>query len=236
MPRTIGQFASAYPRVQVHLLIDNWENLRQRLLEESIELFVADIRELQGDKSPAHPALTTLTGGDLRRPAHPLLSQAPRSLADLGNYCWPAPNCQRKWPNNASNASAAANNYRALSATTLAVLKALVAESDGDQHGALGCGRPRPVRSGHLALLDVPATLAALGLRPGQPGRPEPVTGRQSMAKAPAGWSWTSNVRRPVIKRRLPSLQRRGLARGDALHGDHYVDAAHTVHAASRAW
>ena len=49
LPEALAGFSSAHPRVRVVLLIENWQTLRQRLLDDAVELFVADIRELQGD-------------------------------------------------------------------------------------------------------------------------------------------------------------------------------------------
>lgn len=49
LPEALAGFSSAHPRVRVVLLIEDWQTLRQRLLDDAVELFVADIRELQGD-------------------------------------------------------------------------------------------------------------------------------------------------------------------------------------------
>ena len=49
LPEALAGFSSAHPRVRVALLIEDWQTLRQRLLDDAVELFVADIRELQGD-------------------------------------------------------------------------------------------------------------------------------------------------------------------------------------------
>lgn len=47
LPEALAGFSSAHPRVRVALLIEDWQTLRQRLLDDAVELFVADIRELQ---------------------------------------------------------------------------------------------------------------------------------------------------------------------------------------------
>lgn len=86
VPLAMGQFATAYPRVHVHLQIDNWANLRQRLLDENLELFVADIRELQDDPRLHITPLTNSPGVMFCRPGHPLLQLENCNLLDLLHY------------------------------------------------------------------------------------------------------------------------------------------------------
>jgi DNA-binding transcriptional LysR family regulator len=86
VPRTTGQLARSYPRMRVHLQIDNRESLHQRLRNENIELFVADTREQQGDERLNIIALQQSPGVIFCRPAHPLLSRNPPSLLDLQDY------------------------------------------------------------------------------------------------------------------------------------------------------
>ena len=157
VPRTIGQFASAYPRVQVHLLIDNWENLRLRLLEDSIELFVADIRELQGDSRLHIQPLQRSPGVIFCRPAHPLLSLKPPSLADLGNYPMAGTQLPKEVAEQLKRLSGREQPL-GIECDNFMVLKALVAESDVISMAPWDVVAEE-VRSGHLALLDVPAAL-----------------------------------------------------------------------------
>ena len=73
VPQALGRFAERYPQVRVQLLIENWQKLHQRLLDEEIELFVADIRELQDDTRLQVEPLSSYPGILFCRPDHPLL-------------------------------------------------------------------------------------------------------------------------------------------------------------------
>lgn len=87
VPQALGQFAERYPQVRVQLLIDNWQQLRQRLLNDEIELFVADSRELQDDPSLQVELLRAYPGVLFCRPLHPLRQAAqPASVAQLLAY------------------------------------------------------------------------------------------------------------------------------------------------------
>ncbi len=86
IPQALGQLLQRYPRVQVKLDIANWLELRDSLLDSTIELFVADIRELQGDARLQIEALRVHQGVLFCRPAHPLLQRhdlQPRDLLDF---------------------------------------------------------------------------------------------------------------------------------------------------------
>lgn len=72
VPQAIGQFAQRYPQVRVELVIDNWQQLRTRLLDDEIELFVADIRELGEDVQLCAKPLRSFPGALFCRPQHPL--------------------------------------------------------------------------------------------------------------------------------------------------------------------
>lgn len=86
LPRSLARLLHDYPRLQVEIVVDRWETLRQRLLDEDIELFVADIRELvddplmQVEPLPVHRVIAVC------RPAHPLLLEDKLSLNDLSAY------------------------------------------------------------------------------------------------------------------------------------------------------
>ncbi|WP_447588576.1 LysR family transcriptional regulator [Aquipseudomonas campi] len=86
VPQAIGQFATRYPQVHVQLLIDNWQQLRSRLLNDELELFVADIREFRDDPhlcvEPLHPHPGVL----FCRPQHPLCQQQPVQPGALRDY------------------------------------------------------------------------------------------------------------------------------------------------------
>lgn len=86
VPQAIGRLAQAHPRIRIELSIDDWRSLRMRLLDEHLEVFVADIRELQDDPLLAVEPLQQHAGVLFCRPEHPMLRQAPlegRELATL---------------------------------------------------------------------------------------------------------------------------------------------------------
>ncbi|UVE18751.1 LysR family transcriptional regulator [Pseudomonas sp. LS44] len=86
VPSALGQLARRYPKVRVQLHTEDWASLRRRLLNESIELFVADCRELLDDPlltvEPlrVHPILFFC------RPDHPLLALREPTTKDLAAY------------------------------------------------------------------------------------------------------------------------------------------------------
>lgn len=86
IPQAVGAFSLAHPRVRVQLSIDNWQQLRQRLLDDELELFVADVRELQGDECLSIVPLQRWPGVLFCRPGHPLLARGPLSASALGEY------------------------------------------------------------------------------------------------------------------------------------------------------
>lgn len=86
VPQAVGRLLQRYPRVQVKLTIANWLELRDSLLDAAIELFVADIRELQSDPQLHIEPLHSHSGVLFCRPAHPLLRQRSLRLHDLLDY------------------------------------------------------------------------------------------------------------------------------------------------------
>lgn len=87
-PRAIGRLVQRYPRVRVELCIDDWRSLRDRLLDDRIELFLADIRELEGDPLLKVEPLRQYEGVIFCRPGHPLLAQAPLHLKALAAHAF----------------------------------------------------------------------------------------------------------------------------------------------------
>lgn len=85
-PRAIGRLAQLYPRVRIELCIDDWRSLRERLLDDRIELFLADTRELDGDPLLRVEPLQQYTGVIFCRPSHPLLDGAPHPVAALAKH------------------------------------------------------------------------------------------------------------------------------------------------------
>ncbi|MBF2935463.1 LysR family transcriptional regulator [Pseudomonas aeruginosa] len=86
LPEALAGFSSAHPRVRVALLIEDWQTLRQRLLDDAVELFVADIRELQGDPQLRIHPLREHPGVLFCRPGHPLLGLERPSAGQLADY------------------------------------------------------------------------------------------------------------------------------------------------------
>ncbi|MEK1907426.1 MAG: LysR family transcriptional regulator [Pseudomonas sp.] len=86
IPRAIGHFAERFPQVRLQLTIDTWQQLRTRLLDNEIELFVADIREFQDDPRLRVVALRSHPAVLFCHPQHPLLARAMLSVKDLLGY------------------------------------------------------------------------------------------------------------------------------------------------------
>lgn len=129
VPRAVGRMALRYPRVRVSLQIGNWLELRNSLLDDALELFVADSRELLDDPLLCIEPLQRHNGVLFCRPGHPLLAQANLQMKALLDY----PMAGTQLP------QSVAQNLRALSGReqplsiqcdNFMVLKALVADSD----------------------------------------------------------------------------------------------------------
>ena len=130
VPRALGAFARRYPGVQVRLQIDNWQQLRQRLLNDALELFVADIRELQHDPQLQVQPLRRWPGVLFCRPAHPLL-QLGRALQidDLSGYALAGTQLPQEVEQALKQASGRSQPL-GIACDNFMVLKALVAHSD----------------------------------------------------------------------------------------------------------
>lgn len=129
VPHALGRLAQRYPRVRVSLSIANWQELRESLLDDQLELFVADSRELLDDPLLCIEPLPAHHGVLFCRPGHPLLRQHGLQLDDLLDY----PLAGTQLP------QAVEQNLRRLSGReqplsiqcdNFMLLKALVAESD----------------------------------------------------------------------------------------------------------
>ena len=86
LPRVRGQFSRRYPGVRVHMEVQHWLALRNQLLAEQLELFVADIRELENDPllevTPLRQAPSRLFG----RAGHPLAGRTDLTPELLAAY------------------------------------------------------------------------------------------------------------------------------------------------------
>lgn len=155
VPQALGQLLQRYPRVQVKLNIANWLELRDALLESTIELFVADIRELQGDAQLHIEPLRVHHGVLFCRPAHPLLQRRELSLGDLLDF----PLAGTQLPHVVERSlSAASDRLQPLSVEcdNFLVLKRLVAGSDVLSMAPWDV-IAEEVRSGQLCLLPMQA-------------------------------------------------------------------------------
>lgn len=83
VPQAMGRFAERFPRVRLQLTIDTWQQLRTRLLDNEIELFVADIREFQDDPRLQVEALRPHPAVLFCHPQHPLLTRPALTIQDL---------------------------------------------------------------------------------------------------------------------------------------------------------
>ena len=86
VPQAMGAFAERFPRVRLQLTIDSWQQLRTRLLDNQIELFVADIREFQDDARLQIEALRPHPAVLFCHPQHPLLARSHLTVKDLLDY------------------------------------------------------------------------------------------------------------------------------------------------------
>ncbi|MDH1007541.1 LysR family transcriptional regulator [Pseudomonas nicosulfuronedens] len=77
MPQVLTRYCSAHPKVSVLLSIENWSELHQRLLDDELELFIADYRELEGDNRLDILPLRVHRSVLFCRPGHPLIGSAP---------------------------------------------------------------------------------------------------------------------------------------------------------------
>lgn len=75
LPPVIAQLVREHPRVRVDVEINSWANLVDHLLEERIEFFVSDTRDLAGDRRFTITPLARQFGGFFCRKGHPLAHQ-----------------------------------------------------------------------------------------------------------------------------------------------------------------
>jgi DNA-binding transcriptional LysR family regulator len=86
MDQVAARFVDRYPGIRLRLQTANWEVLRQALLANEIELFVADTRELQNDPALAVTPLPQPAGGVFCRADHPLTGMDAVSWSQLLDY------------------------------------------------------------------------------------------------------------------------------------------------------
>ena len=166
VPAAIGRFAQNYPRVQVQLLIENWRNLRELLLNDAIELFVADIRDLQDDPRLQITPLPNSPIVLFCRPDHPLLGEPQLQPGDLLGY----PLAGTQIPHSVAERFELLLGHAqpfSVECDNFMVLKALVAQSDVVSLAPWDV-IAEDVEHGRLALLpltqDVPRQQSAYGV------------------------------------------------------------------------
>ncbi|UXY50758.1 LysR family transcriptional regulator [Pseudomonas tohonis] len=129
VPRVLGRFAGAHPGVQVQLRIEDWHGLRNQLLGDAIELFVADVREFEGDPLLDITPLRRHAGTLFCRPGHPLLRLPRLRVVDLAVY----PLAGTQLPAEVARTLGALNDKAqplGIECNNFMVLKALVADSE----------------------------------------------------------------------------------------------------------
>jgi DNA-binding transcriptional LysR family regulator len=75
-----------FPGINLRVEISNWQLLLKRLLEEDIEFFVADTRDLPSDPNLHIHALRSEPGGFYVRVGHPLAVRSSVTLRQLWNH------------------------------------------------------------------------------------------------------------------------------------------------------
>ncbi|MCJ1888389.1 LysR family transcriptional regulator [Pseudomonas sp. LA21] len=94
MPQVLARYSSAHPKVSILLSIENWSELHQRLLDDELELFIADSRELEGDSRLDILPLRKHRAVLFCRPGHPLIDTQP-SVERLLDYPLAGPRLPR---------------------------------------------------------------------------------------------------------------------------------------------
>lgn len=76
---------SRYPQICLRVDVNNWQHLLKRLMDEEIDFFVADARDIAASAELEVQALTRQRGGFYVRADHPL-GQQPHALTDVWRY------------------------------------------------------------------------------------------------------------------------------------------------------
>lgn len=166
IPKTIGLLAQAHPRLRIELNIDHWINLRQYLLDERLELFIADTRELEEDPQLEILPLQQYPCALFCRPDHPALHQAPLDNAQLSRYAMAGTRIPERVHQFIQSMSGRELPL-SIQCDNFMVLKTLVADSDVISFAPWDVIAAE-VDSGRLALLpvshEVPLQYSAYGL------------------------------------------------------------------------
>lgn len=129
IPLAIGQFAQHHPQVRVELKIGNTQELHTHLLNDQIELFVADIRALHDDPHLQVEALRRYPGVLFCRPQHPLCrNPLPLHSRDLQGYALAAAHLPQRL--DAALQHLGGGQNLSIQCDNFMVLKELVSSSD----------------------------------------------------------------------------------------------------------
>ncbi|MFJ4142418.1 LysR family transcriptional regulator [Pseudomonas sp. NPDC089734] len=86
VPRAIGSFIGRLPKARVHFLVDDWQSLGKRLLNEEFEFFVADTRQFEADPSYVTHKLRPRKWHFCCRAGHPLAQQESVTASELLSF------------------------------------------------------------------------------------------------------------------------------------------------------
>lgn len=86
LPTLMTEIRRQYPAVKLHVEVNNWANLLERLRREELDFFVADTSELPHAQQLDIQSLGKQYGGLYVRAQHPLASQSQITLSDLRQY------------------------------------------------------------------------------------------------------------------------------------------------------
>lgn len=84
--KVVAQFVDRYPDVKMVIVTDHWQRLRSMMLENKLDIFVADIRELVDDANLTIELLPNTEGELFCRANHPLTLISQPSLPQILAY------------------------------------------------------------------------------------------------------------------------------------------------------
>ena len=129
VPQALGALSQEVPSAEIKLTISDWQALRHALLADEIEVFVADIRDLDGDPALNIQPLKPHPCWLFCRPEHPLLAQTSFTASDLLHF----PFAGTKVPSDVEQRLKSFTQRQkplSIECDNFMVLKALVAQSD----------------------------------------------------------------------------------------------------------
>ncbi|MGI3130093.1 LysR family transcriptional regulator [Halopseudomonas pachastrellae] len=158
LPRVLGQFNRRHPGVRVHMEVQHWVALRQQLLAEQLELFVADIRELEHDPQLEVTPLQQQASQLFCRTGHPLAGRTDLTPELLAEYPLASFRVPDRIVQDLRRTLPRPEPLISLECDNLDVLKRLVQHCDALSIGSLDTLSDE-LAAGTLVLLDWPALL-----------------------------------------------------------------------------